>query len=269
MKLGLGRAARLKGLIKSWGCDLVGFGDVREGLSTELIHHPVAISLAIENNVEDYPTQSESDLYIHINPDAESKMAAIQKNIVLYLRNLGYLAFPIPPNTVKNPQKFHSILFDFFPHRMGATCAGLGWIGKNGMLINSKLGLRLIWATVLTNAPLTTASPVMETECKECNLCVDACPSDAIHGVKWNRAENPLAEMVDIDACMGQLKSNEKEFGSAVCGICTTICPLNFANHYRTQEKPVNGNGNGLGRGSGWASSIHLNGFRSKTNFNV
>jgi epoxyqueuosine reductase QueG len=185
---------------------------------------------------------------MHINPQAESKMAEIQKKIVSYLRNLGYRAFPIPPNTVKNPQKFHSILYEFFPHRMAATCAGLGWIGKNGMLINSDLGLRLIWATVLTNAPLIPANPVMETECKDCNLCVEACPSEAIHGVKWSRYENPLARMVDVDACMDQLKFNEKEYGSAACGICTTICPYNLAKPGFSRRKPLKRIGTGSDR---------------------
>lgn len=222
-------SSRFKRLIKSWGCDLVGFGDVREGLSRELITHPIAISLALRNRGNGSSPDSGSDLYMHINPDTEGKMESLQKKIVGYLRKHGYLAFPIPPNTIQEPRRFSSVLFEAFPHRMAATCAGLGWIGKNGMLINRQFGLQLLWATVLTNAPITpSAKPIMESLCRECELCVAACPPHAIHGVKWNRYADPSVEIIDIDVCMGQLKANEKAFGTFACGVCTTICPYNI-----------------------------------------
>ena len=64
---------------------------------------------------------------------------------------------------------------------MAATSAGLGWIGKNGLLISPDHGPRLSLATVLTDARLRPDEPIEHCLCGECMLCIEHCPSQGDH----------------------------------------------------------------------------------------
>ncbi|MFW9800150.1 MAG: hypothetical protein ACFFD9_06930 [Candidatus Thorarchaeota archaeon] len=59
-------------------------------------------------------------------------------------------------------------------HRVVAEHAGLGWRGKNGLLINGKYGCALRFASVITSLPLLHGSK-MESRCGDCTACEDAC----------------------------------------------------------------------------------------------
>ncbi|MBA7702709.1 Epoxyqueuosine reductase [subsurface metagenome] len=60
-----------------------------------------------------------------------------------------------------------------------AARAGLGFIGKNHMLINPKLGCQLLLGEIITTLKLKTDKPV-ENSCSDCNRCIDACPTGAL-----------------------------------------------------------------------------------------
>ena len=76
---------------------------------------------------------------------------------------------------------FISKLYSLFNHKMAATSAGLGWIGKNGLLISTDYGPRLSLATVLTDAPLEPDAPMEHSLCGECMLCMKHCPVAGDH----------------------------------------------------------------------------------------
>ena len=61
--------------------------------------------------------------------------------------------------------------------------------------------------------------------CKNCNLCVEACPSGAISGNEWS-LDKTRDEMFDAEKCSNYMKSKFKHIGrGAVCGICMKVCP--------------------------------------------
>lgn len=92
------------------------------------------------------------------------------------------------------------------PHKTIALLAGLGWIGKNNLLVTPEYGSAVCISTVLTNAPLPAENKqVIMPECGKCTVCKDACQVEALHGSIWEIGiDRDL--MVDIKRCNCCLK---------------------------------------------------------------
>lgn len=213
--------------VQLWGATIAGIGDVREGLAREFKHLPTAISLAIAHPPvgECLRYVDEVRAYSNQFPAIDALMESIEKRIESYLRSRGWKAFAIPPDSDKQDPRFVAKLFPLFPHKTAATCAGLGWVGKNGLLVTREYGARLSWATVLTDAPLDSSDkPFLSGECKGCNRCVEVCPARAISSEEWVRGSR--GPKIDTAACAQRLQENNKVLGSYICGLCITACPL-------------------------------------------
>lgn len=122
--------------------------------------------------------------------------------------------------------------------RSWANLAGLGWVGKNGNLINRKGGSFYFIATLITDLELEADEPFTGDFCGTCTRCIDACPTEAILPDK----------VVDGSRCISyftiELKdalipeSMKGKFGNWLfgCDVCQDVCPWNrFAKP--TQEK--------------------------------
>lgn len=100
------------------------------------------------------------------------------------------------------------------PHKTLAVRAGLGWIGRNNLLVTEDYGCRLTLGTVLTNAPLHTETiPQVPNRCGSCMACVRACPVQALSGKKWT-PQTTRDKIVDVEACR-------------LCLKCMQVCPKN------------------------------------------
>ena len=64
--------------------------------------------------------------------------------------------------------------------RTWAQRSGLGWVGKNGNLINKQMGSFFFIATLITDLDLEPDEPFAKDYCGTCTRCIDACPTDAI-----------------------------------------------------------------------------------------
>lgn len=215
-------------MIQHWGVTLVGFGDVSCGLAKEFRHMPKAISLAIKHPPLAGGMIEKAGVAAYSNQfsDIDIKLEKIQKKIVTFLRLHGWRALAIPPDSDRRDMRFVSRLFPLFQHKTAATCAGLGWVGKNGLLVTREYGARLSWATVLTDTPLEVAlEPYRKGQCNSCSRCVKACPAGAIYPEEWVR-EDVVKTKVNVEACAQQLKKNYQALGLYICGLCITACPL-------------------------------------------
>ncbi len=112
--------------------------------------------------------------------------------------------------------------------RAWAVKAGLGWIGKNAMLINPKHGSFFFLAEIITDLELDFDQPKNNDFCGTCRNCMDACPTGAIVSPKVIDAHKCISylniESKDEipDQFAGQL--NDRIFG---CDICQDVCPWN------------------------------------------
>ena len=114
------------------------------------------------------------------------------------------------------------------PHKTVATRSGLGWIGKNALLITSEYGSAVRISSVLTDMPLITNNPINESKCGTCNKCAKACPAAAIKGMLWN-VSIERDELINPFKC--RIKARElleQKIGieSAICGKCIEVCPV-------------------------------------------
>ena len=115
------------------------------------------------------------------------------------------------------------------PHKTIALRAGLGFIGKNTLLVNDQYGCALVLGKVLTTAPFaTTAVSPKAPQCGDCRVCVDVCPTKALHGKTWS-VGTTRDEMLVRKNCSCCLK-------------CMIWCPytVKYAEHLTLQKCKIN-----------------------------
>ena len=109
--------------------------------------------------------------------------------------------------------------------------AGLGWFGKNSMLISRKEGSYFLLGSLLLDRKLHLPKRPLEADfCGTCNACVDACPTNAIDPETRTLTANQCISMFTIEVMkeetppVGFEKSRGEAFG---CDICQDVCPWN------------------------------------------
>jgi epoxyqueuosine reductase QueG len=121
-----------------------------------------------------------------------------------------------------------------------AARSGLGWIGKNGLLISAEHGTRVGIGTVLTDAALKHDAPLAQGCPEDCLLCVEQCPAAALDGtgkvdrVKCTRiqAMAPISMMLAKDFDVKENISMLVNMGAVdehvwyQCHTCVVSCPV-------------------------------------------
>lgn len=91
------------------------------------------------------------------------------------------------------------------PHKSIAIMAGLGWIGKNNLLVTQEYGSALCMCTILTNAPLPTEDkPIVMPKCGECTVCKYICQPEAIRGSAWKigMSRDLIVDVYHCNTCL-------------------------------------------------------------------
>lgn len=180
----------------------------------------------IINGIESAPTLEYFNLYNKTNDNLNNLVIKISD--FLQSKNIkNQHVFATVEDSELDDQYWKTLRYKY-SHKMAATRAGLGWIGKTDLLVSEKFGPRIRLASVLTNYKFENlGSPITESRCGACVICIEKCPAQAASGKLWNTK-------TDRDEIFNAAKGREmcrkrtwenihKEL--SLCGICVSVCP--------------------------------------------
>ncbi len=210
----------LKAFALDLGFDLFGVADV-SGMSDGFLLEPAtrerftrAVSLgkalgdAVLEDIRDRPTA----LYLHHYRQTNYFLDRGAFLVADHIQKRGFGSLAIAASQIVDweNQKAH------LSHKHIGREAGLGWFGRNNLLVNPDLGSRFRLVTVLTDMPIEPDAP-LERDCGACRACVAACPAGAIKDAR---------EDFDHRACYETLKEFRKKGYTPqfICGICVRDC---------------------------------------------
>ena len=211
----------LKKLALNYGIKLFGVCEITKDMRKEF--HPEILEISknlkfgislgypldkrVIKGIKDKPTL----LYKHHYKTVNWILDQSSELLSLYIREQGFCAISIPASQVVDFEK----QLGHLSHKMIAKKAGLGFIGRSGLLINPEYGPAVRYATILTDFPLKVDKEY-EGDCGECMICADACPAGAITKDGYDRWK-----------CYQKLKefAGMRGIGVCICGICIKVCP--------------------------------------------
>ena len=210
----------LKAKALELGFDLFGVADVTELRANFLIEpktrdrFPLAISLGkglndpVLDDIVDHPTP----LYFHHYRQTNAFLDRGALLLADHIQKMGFAALPIAASQIIDwdGQRAH------VSHKHIGRAAGLGWFGRNNLLVSPELGSRVRLVTVLTNAPLEPDKP-LDDGCMTCRACIATCPAGAI---KERRDD------FDHKGCFEKLREFQKLrlVSQFICGVCVKAC---------------------------------------------
>ena len=168
----------------------------------------LSLSQSILSEMEEKPTK----LYFHHYKIINSFLDQAALKLGNVIQRKGYSALAIPATQIIDWEKNTAHL----SHRRLGVMAGLGWIGRNNLLVNEKLGSQFRLVSILTDMPLLIDKPSRK-DCGACRLCVKMCPAGAIQEDCVN---------FDHQKCFEKLKSfqSQRQVEQFVCGVCVNAC---------------------------------------------
>lgn len=210
----------LKAFALDLGFDLFGVADIA-GLRGDFLLEPatrdrfgLAVSLgkrlsdAVLDDIQDRPTS----IYFHHYRQMNFFLDRGAFLIADFIQKRGYRSLAIAASQIIDWEKQRAQV----SHKHVGRAAGLGWFGRNNLLVNPDLGAHFRLVTALTDMPLEPDAP-LDRGCGVCRACAKACPAGAIKDTR---------EAFDHLACFETLQEFRKKGYTTqfICGICVRDC---------------------------------------------
>jgi epoxyqueuosine reductase len=212
---------------------IYGFTDLTGLLDKKFtgFNYGISIGKKLDSVIVDQIINGPTIEYYNHYKQANTDLAELAANISEELNRNEIETFNISPtvSTAELDSIYYKTLRTDLSHKMVATRAGLGWIGKTDLFISKKFGPRLRLVSILINVEVKSKyKPVDISRCGNCSLCVDKCPAKAANGKLWD-ITTEREDFFDAFKCRNQCA----EFGKArlgidarICGICVSVCPI-------------------------------------------
>lgn len=132
----------------------------------------------------------------------EMEMYRISDLLSGYLTGKGYGAYALSDDNQIADNAFDAeSIRTYLPLKTIAVKAGMGWIGKNVLLITPERGCGQHIGAVLTDAPVAATNPLaVRSKCGDCHKCIDVCVPEALKGRNWAPSID-RDEMLDVHKC--------------------------------------------------------------------
>ena len=208
-------------LLKGYETDVFGIGNMSgydrellglEESTKERLTFAISFGLVLSKAIMDTVIDGPHLLYLHHYRQLNYRLDMIGYLLSREIEKKGYKALPFAASQLidwKN-QKAH------ISHKHVGVISGLGWIGRNNLLVHPVYGSNVRYNTVLTDMPLV-ADGELERDCGTCRACISKCPAGAIKDEPSQFDHHGCYEMLT------QFK-NKRNLGHHICGICIKAC---------------------------------------------
>jgi epoxyqueuosine reductase QueG len=206
--------AEVKNFLRDSKVNIVGFGrvpsekkifEIAENLQNAIVFgYP--LSKSVLKTIKDHPTL----IYKHHYKTVNWILDQTACHLVRFIEEKDKKAIAIPASQVVDWEKRKGHI----SHIILAKKAGLGYIGRSGLLVHPIFGAQVRYVSVLTDLEFEPDKEI-DSSCGECHKCIKVCPAGAI-------SEDGL----DVMRCYEKLNdfSKIRGIGQHVCGVCVKVC---------------------------------------------
>jgi epoxyqueuosine reductase len=204
----------IKDFLSQYGISIVGFGTMPANHEISEIEQTLPriivcgyiLSASVLATIKDRPTL----IYKHHYKTVNWILDQTACQLVRFIEDKGNRALAIPASQIVNWEKRQGHI----SHIILGQRAGLGYIGKSGLLIHPRFGAQVRYVSILTDLMFEPDPPVQDS-CGDCDKCISACPAQAIteQGLDIKRCYEKLCEFAGI-----------KGIGQHICGVCVKVC---------------------------------------------
>jgi len=176
------------------------------------LDYTISLGLRLSDGILEDITSFPTKIYYHHYRQANAILDQIAFKVSNFIQDKGYRALPVPASRIVDWEKQTAHL----SHKKIGEIAGIGFIGRNNLLVNPDLGSRFRLVTILTNMPLEPDQKLKDS-CGKCRACISVCPAGAIKEKK---------EDFDHIKCFEKLKEfrNKRLVDQFICGVCVKAC---------------------------------------------
>ena len=203
----------MNGFIESFAneneIDIVKWVDITSLSVDENRDYPYAILLVKalpKAYIAELNRTNNTDYSVFVNQEKSTDELADRLSVEI--QKLGYNAISQSENQLEARNEYDAdSKSTVLPHKKIAVMSGIGWIGKNNLLITKNYGAAITMCTVLTDMPLKnkTSESSIDDGCGNCDLCVRICPEKALIGKEWKFGIN-RDNIINVHLCSACLK---------------------------------------------------------------
>ncbi|HOE16958.1 MAG TPA: hypothetical protein PLX02_05325 [Syntrophorhabdaceae bacterium] len=211
----------IEAYLKGQDVDVFGVGDMSfydkelvalDNSLKERLTFGISFGLVLSKGILETLTDGPTLIYLHHYRQLNYRLDMAAYLLSREIERKGFVAMPFAASQLVDwkDQRAH------ISHKKVGEIAGVGWIGRNNLLVHPVFGAQVRYNTVLTDMPLDAGKPLGK-DCGQCRACISACPAGAIREEKEN---------FDHQGCYLMLNKFKKErnLGHHICGICIRAC---------------------------------------------